>query len=87
MTQKLNNLASRSRLKHVRDKTHFHIDKKAVIDTKQVWRDAKITPKEVHDAFLCMIRILQPLYKEEFGEVFPMDYNEDEAKRIAKIAN
>ena len=30
------------KLKHVRDKTHFHIDRKGVIDPKAVWRDAEI---------------------------------------------
>ena len=32
-----------SKLKNIRDKTHFHIDQRAVIDPKKVWKDADIT--------------------------------------------
>ncbi|MFZ3072359.1 MAG: hypothetical protein WA162_03875 [Thermodesulfobacteriota bacterium] len=84
--KKLKHLASPDRLKHIRDKTHFHIDKNAVVDPKQVWRNAGITSKEIYSALLDMIAILQPLFKKEFGEYFPMDYDEDEAKHLAKIA-
>lgn len=38
------------RLKHVRDKTHFHIDKQAVHNPKEVWESAGITGKELTKA-------------------------------------
>ena len=30
------------KLKHIRDKTHFHIDRKGVLDPKAVWSDADL---------------------------------------------
>jgi hypothetical protein len=83
--KRLEHLASIKRIKHIRNKTHFHIDKKAVVDPKQVWRDADISSKEIYDALLDLICILQPLAKEEYGAHFPMDYDVDEAKHLAKL--
>ena len=73
--ESLKELSNADRLKHIRDKTHFHIDKLAVVDHQQAWRNANITSKEIYDAILNLIYILQPLCKEEFGENFPMDYD------------
>ena len=42
---KLDRMAKK--LKHIRDKTHFHIDRDGVIDPKSVWRDAGIVGKEL----------------------------------------
>lgn len=39
-----------SKLKHIRDKTHFHIDADAVVATKEVWRQAGITGRELSNA-------------------------------------
>ena len=84
--KRLESLAKPDRLKHIRDKTHFHIDEKAVINPEQVWSDANITSKEVNDALLDLIRILQTLQVKEFGDKFPMDYDENQATHLAKIA-
>jgi hypothetical protein len=37
------------KLKHVRDKTHFHIDRDGVLDPKVIWRDADINGKALAD--------------------------------------
>jgi len=84
--ERLEHLSKPDRLKHIRDKTHFHIDKKAVLDPRQIWNNAGISSKEVNDALLDMIRILQTLCKKEFGDKYPMDYDENEAEHLAKIA-
>lgn len=83
--ESLEKLSKAERLKHIRDKTHFHIDKQAVMDSRQVWREANLTSKEIYDAVLNLIYILQPLYRDEFGEPFPMDYSaEKEIKYLVQ---
>lgn len=36
-----------TKLKHVRDKTHFHIDREGVLDPKAVWREADLNGEEL----------------------------------------
>lgn len=36
-----------TKLKHIRNKTHFHIDVAGVLDAQAVWRDSKLTGKEL----------------------------------------
>lgn len=75
------------RLKHVRDKTHFHIDKDAVFDPKQIWKDAKLTDGDIIVVIQHLLKVLNPLYTAHFGEDFPMpDYNGDDAYKIVKLA-
>lgn len=73
-------------LRYIRDKTHFHIDGRFVGEPQKVWDKANVTYKEIHDALLDMLRILQPLLKNEYGAKMPMDYDESEAKQLAMIA-
>lgn len=35
------------KLKHVRDKTHFHIDREGVLDPQAVWREADLNGQEL----------------------------------------
>ena len=37
-------------LKHVRDKTHFHIDREGVLDSKAVWKEVELNGKELATA-------------------------------------
>ncbi len=82
----LEDLSTNDKLKHIRDKTHFHIDSNAVLATKDVWRKADITLNDIMTAFVMLIAILQPLHKEIYDEHFPMEYNEDEVRHLAKKA-
>lgn len=50
------------KLKHIRDKTHFHIDETGVLDPKSVWRYASLSGKELSvavDAAWCLLTDLQ----------------------------
>jgi len=82
----LKHLADSKRLKHIRDRTHFHIDKKAVVEPAQIWQDADISSKEIYSALLDLIIILQALAKDEFGNHFSMNFDVNEAKYLARIA-
>jgi len=51
-------LAMTKKLKHVRDKTHFHIDRNGVLDPKVVWSDADINGKELADVVVLVWGLL-----------------------------
>ncbi len=53
------------KLKHVRDKTHFHIDKKGVVDTKSVWRAADFKLEFLEDCLLLAYETLNYVFKLE----------------------
>ncbi len=47
------------KLKHIRDKTHFHIDKDAVLDPKEVWSQAGLTGNDLQLAVDLAFSIVQ----------------------------
>ena len=53
-----------SKLKHIRDQTHFHIDSKGLLDTKAVWRTAGLTGRQLSTAVDAAWSILTHLQKE-----------------------
>lgn len=65
------------KLKTVRDKTHFHIDKKDVTNTKAVWKTANITPDNLQDNMKSIYKILNHLYFKEFGYEFEIPKIDD----------
>ena len=46
------------KLKHIRDKTHFHIDVEGVLDPEQIWSDADINGKALGAAIDSVWKIL-----------------------------
>jgi len=57
-------------LKHVRDKTHFHIDRNAVFDPTVVWQDANITGDAFNRTVGGLWTALGTLYRQEHGTAF-----------------
>lgn len=55
------------KLRHIRDKTHFHIDRKAVEAPKDVWKDAGVSGNELTDALYGAATLLAHIKKETFG--------------------
>ena len=77
----------RDSLKHIRNKTHFHIDRDAVKNAKHIWKQAKITGRQLADAIDCAWMVLDYLYTLETGQKFSMpEYDGSDATRIAKYA-
>lgn len=75
-TGNLNKLKEISmKLKSVRDKTHFHIDKKGVMDTKQIWKDANIKPEFLKECLLIAYKTLNHIFKLENKVDFPWKPN------------
>jgi len=74
-------------LKHIRDKTLFHIDRDAVKNPKKVWEEAKVTGKQLASAIDEVYSILDHLYQLEIGKSFPLpEYDGSDATSIAKFA-
>jgi hypothetical protein len=75
------------KLKHIRDKTHFHIDKDALFDPKKVWKDADISTAELKMVMQHLLDVLYRLHFDHFGNEFPMpEYTGDDAYNLVKLA-
>lgn len=72
------------KLKHIRDKTHFHIDPDAVIDPKIIWHEAGLSGKELSVAVDVVWNILNELAASlNLPKVTLLNYDRREAQRIA----
>lgn len=58
------------KLKPLRDKVHFHIDKDAVLNPKEIWHEAKITGEFLEKVLNGIFEILAHLYELEFSEKY-----------------
>jgi hypothetical protein len=65
------------KLKTIRDKTHFHIDKKGVKDPKVVWKTANIKYDEFPENIESIYKILNHLHIKEFDFEFEIPKIED----------
>lgn len=73
-----------SKLKHIRDKTHFHIDSDAVVDPKAIWRSAGLSGKELSAAVDAAWGMLSELASTlNLEEVVLPAYCRKDAHRIA----
>ncbi len=58
------------KLRTVRDKTHFHIDKSRVFSPVAVWQEADISSSDFSKIFEGLWLALNELYRKHFGESF-----------------
>lgn len=65
------------KLKTVRDKTHFHIDKKGVKDPKAVWSNTNITYDDLQENMEYIYKILNHLHVKEFNFEFEIPKIDD----------
>ncbi|MFH1776914.1 MAG: hypothetical protein ABH952_05080 [Candidatus Omnitrophota bacterium] len=83
----LNDLAEK--LKILRDKTHFHIDKNGVLEPDKVWERADIKGKDLGEGLVFLFSILNELYRKVFGKEFLFrleDYDEKDLGKLLDIA-
>jgi len=74
-------------LKHIRDKTLFHIDRDAVVVPKLIWRDAGIKGPELKSVLDDIYIILNCVYKETYKRDFWLpDYDGSDVKQIIKVS-
>jgi hypothetical protein len=67
---RLEKLSSKDKLKLIRDKTFFHIDKDHVADSQAVYRRADIFASEIVWAMEAIWLTLNRLYAERFGQSY-----------------
>ena len=58
------------KLRLIRDKTHFHIDKKKVFSPGDVWKEAEIIGDEFNKVLDGLWQILNSIHLEHFNEKF-----------------
>ena len=77
-----------SGLKHIRDKTHFHLDPIGVKDPRSVWEHADITHNQFDAALTTGNAIIGELHIRIRGEPYDAwEYDGSDAKVIAQHAN
>ena len=78
-----------SKLKLIRDKTHFHIDEKAVSKPKEVWTTADLTWAQLTATLDIIWETLLYVHYIHFGEEFNFSaskYTGEDAKKIIHAA-
>jgi hypothetical protein len=69
------------KLKAIRNGSHFHIDKRGVLDPKAIWTGAALTGKELGAAIDFVWEALRTIQEEKGGEVPSLlNYTPDIAK-------
>ena len=61
------------KLRHIRDKTHFHIDKRTVENPVMVWSDANLSRGELTKALRNAALLLVNVYGENGDALTPYD--------------
>lgn len=77
------------KLKHVRDKTHFHIDKQGVLDPKKIWHEAKISGKGLGKGLECLFDLLfelRNLIRKENMSKNQYSYSADDVIKLLDLA-
>lgn len=78
------------KLKHIRDKVHFHIDKDGVLDSRKIWLEADIKANELRDGLQYLFSILEELYRAVLNKpvlFHPDDYNGEDLAKLLNLAN
>ena len=77
-----------AKLKLVRDKTHFHIDNKAVYAPNEIWKQANITGNNLNRILECLWIVLNALYHSKYNHEFEQPiYNGSDVKGIVDVLN
>lgn len=75
------------KIKQIRDKTHFHIDKDAVCKPDDIWNVADIKGSELKQVIEELWDILRHIFKEKLNREFPIpSYNGHDATEIIRAA-
>ena len=84
----LEKLAGNNRINHIRNKSHFHIDKGYAYDQQDAWEEAGVSSKEIKRALESLLLILSALSKDITGVEFPgIDYDGADAAAVVDVSN
>jgi hypothetical protein len=74
-------------LKYIRDTTHMHIDRKALISAKMAWKDANIDGKNFNVVMEGLWQLLNFFYLTHFNEEFrALVYNGEDVPVLIDLA-
>ncbi len=77
------------KVKHIRDKTLFHLDERGVLSPSEIWKEADIKANHFREAVQFLFDLLNELYVKVFNQQFlfhPEDYDEELLSKILKLA-
>ncbi len=84
----LEKLSSQDRLYHIRNKSHFHLDKHYTYNQGNAWEEANISSGEIKVALELLLKILSILFKKYSDIDFPdINYNGADAAAVVDVAN
>lgn len=75
-----------TKLRHIRDKTHFHVDRESVPNPAHVWQTAGLTGDEFNSALRAVASVMSGVKVKVFGGE-PLDvaeYDGSDVQRIVK---
>lgn len=75
-----------AKLRHIREKTHFHVDRQAVLDPSQVWQAAGVTGDEFNDSLHAVASVMSGVEVHLFGgePLVVTEYDGSDVERIVK---
>lgn len=77
------------KLKHIRDKVHFHIDKDSVLDPHKIWLESDIKANELRDGLEYLFSILEELHRSVLNKpvlFHPDDYDGKDLVKLLGLA-
>lgn len=77
----------RPKLRLIRNKTHFHLDRKGVQNSSKIWKQADITYALLIAAITDAFSIICDMHLTVYGTSFELpDYDGSDATRVAELA-
>lgn len=75
-----------TKLRHIREKTHFHVDRRAVLNPSQVWQAAGVTGDEFSDSLHAITSVMSGVAAGLFGgePLVVTEYDGSDVERIVK---
>jgi hypothetical protein len=78
--------AIEKKLQHIRDKTHFHLDKRGVLSPATIWKEADLAYGALENAMDTSFELLSLLFKELTGKAYHLpEYDGSDATVLAKF--
>lgn len=84
----LERLADKHHVSHIRNKSHFHIDRNYAYNQQDAWKEADISSREIKNALESLLIILSALLKKITGQEFPgVEYDGADAAAVVDVSN
>jgi len=74
------------KLRYIRNRTHFHIDRENVSSPKDVWKKASLKESDIEKTIVLLLEIFGCLYREQVSTSEPfLSYDGKDAPKIIRI--